>query len=141
MHTMQVHHSVHHRALPGRGFGQWPCAPVSSHNVQGQHYRHGQGVAQPQLCRVLAPEASSVAAPSSSPQHGRLQPADLISQVARPVNADMVQMNRNLRSIVGERHPMLMAAADQIFGAGGKKLRPMIVFLVARATADLAGME
>uniref|UniRef100_A0A383WLT2 Solanesyl diphosphate synthase n=1 Tax=Tetradesmus obliquus TaxID=3088 RepID=A0A383WLT2_TETOB len=53
----------------------------------------------------------------------------------------MVQMNRNLRNIVGERHPMLMAAADQIFGAGGKKLRPMIVFLVARATANLAGMD
>lgn len=53
----------------------------------------------------------------------------------------MVQMNSNLRHIVGDRSPMLMAAADQIFGAGGKKLRPMIVFLVARATAHMAGMQ
>jgi all-trans-nonaprenyl-diphosphate synthase len=53
----------------------------------------------------------------------------------------MLQMNHNLRHIVGDRSPMLMAAADQIFGAGGKKLRPMIVFLVARATAHMAGMK
>jgi geranylgeranyl pyrophosphate synthase len=50
-------------------------------------------------------------------------------------------MNENLRNVVGNRHPMLMAAADQIFGAGGKKLRPMLVFLVARATAQLAGLR
>lgn len=29
---------------------------------------------------------------------------------------------------------MLMAAADQIFGAGGKKIRPMLVLLVSYAT-------
>jgi len=46
-------------------------------------------------------------------------------------------MNTNLKNVVGNRHPMLMAAAEQIFGAGGKKLRPVIVFLVARATANL----
>lgn len=51
----------------------------------------------------------------------------------------MEQMAENLRNIVGNRHPLLLAAAEQIFGAGGKKLRPAIVFLVARATADLMG--
>jgi len=34
---------------------------------------------------------------------------------------------------------MLMAAADQIFGAGGKKMRPVLCFLVARATPACAG--
>lgn len=71
----------------------------------------------------------------------KMRPADLISEIVLPVSQDMEQMNRNLKSIVGDRHPMLMAAAEQIFGAGGKKLRPMIVFLVARATAHMAGLE
>lgn len=68
-------------------------------------------------------------------------PASLLAEITVPVEADMEQMNRNLKSMVGNRHPMLMAAADQIFGAGGKKLRPMIVLLVARATAELAGLR
>ncbi|KAI8472316.1 MAG: chloroplast Clp protease [Monoraphidium minutum] len=50
-------------------------------------------------------------------------------------------MNERLRSIVGERHPVLLAAADQIFGAGGKKLRPMTVLLMARATMELGGLS
>jgi hypothetical protein len=37
---------------------------------------------------------------------------------AAPVAADMKKMNENLLSVVGDRHPMLMAAAEQIFGAG-----------------------
>jgi len=36
---------------------------------------------------------------------------------------------------------LYLAAADQIFGAGGKRLRPALVFLVARATAALMNME
>ena len=63
------------------------------------------------------------------------------SEILAPVVADMQQLTVNLRSVVGERHPMLMAAADQIFGAGGKKLRPAIVFLVARATCEVAGLR
>lgn len=50
-------------------------------------------------------------------------------------------MNKNLRNIVGNRHPMLMAAAEQIFSAGGKKMRPMIVFLIAHATSAHMGMS
>lgn len=86
-------------------------------------------------------EAGAKVQPAAHVQLPRLQPADLISQIAAPVAEDMVQMNSNLRHIVGDRSPMLMAAADQIFGAGGKKLRPMIIFLVARATAHMAGMK
>ena len=56
------------------------------------------------------------------------------SQILAPVKADMEAMNANLRRIVGGRHPLLVQAADQIFGAGGKKLRPAIVFLASRAT-------
>ena len=63
------------------------------------------------------------------------------SEILGPVREDMTQMAENLRNIVGNRHPLLMAAADQIFGAGGKKLRPAIVFLVARATMQLGGLR
>ncbi|CAA0816360.1 Solanesyl diphosphate synthase 1 [Striga hermonthica] len=34
-----------------------------------------------------------------------------------------------------------MSAAEQIFGAGGKRIRPALVFLVARATAEIAGLK
>ena len=61
------------------------------------------------------------------------------SQILAPVKADMETMNANLRGIVGGRHPLLVQAADQIFGAGGKKLRPAIVFLASRATCACTG--
>ncbi|RZC45439.1 hypothetical protein C5167_038388 [Papaver somniferum] len=34
-----------------------------------------------------------------------------------------------------------MSAAEQIFGAGGKRMRPALVFLVARATAQIAELK
>eukprot|EP00238_Polyblepharides_amylifera_P009695 CAMPEP_0196579302 /NCGR_PEP_ID=MMETSP1081-20130531/19844_1 /TAXON_ID=36882 /ORGANISM="Pyramimonas amylifera, Strain CCMP720" /LENGTH=349 /DNA_ID=CAMNT_0041898835 /DNA_START=340 /DNA_END=1389 /DNA_ORIENTATION=+ len=64
-----------------------------------------------------------------------------LEEILAPVQKDMAQMNANLLSIVGDRHPMLKAAAEQIFGAGGKKVRPMLVFLVARATCQASGMK
>ena len=70
-------------------------------------------------------------------QPGNTNLADIID----PVKDDMEQMKVNLRNVVGERHPMLMAAADQIFGAGGKRLRPMLCFLVAKATNDAMGLR
>ena len=63
-----------------------------------------------------------------------------IDDITAPVMADMEQMRMNLRDIVGRKNPLLLAAADQIFGAGGKRLRPVLVFLVARATAQLMEM-
>ncbi|PNH05603.1 Solanesyl diphosphate synthase 1 [Tetrabaena socialis] len=70
-----------------------------------------------------------------------VSPANLLSEILAPVKADVEQMNLNLRNVVGNRHPMLMAAAEQIFSAGGKKLRPVIVFLVAHSTAQREGMN
>merc|ERR1712070_649233 len=60
-----------------------------------------------------------------------------IDAITAPVMADMEQMRMNLRDIIGRKNPLLIAAADQIFGAGGKRLRPVLVLLVARATAAL----
>ena len=61
--------------------------------------------------------------------------------VQSPVAQDMATCRQNLLNVVGQRHPMLLAAADQIFSAGGKRVRPLIVFLVARATCALSSMR
>ena len=63
------------------------------------------------------------------------------SEILAPVREDMEQLTVNLKAVVGERSNLLKAAADQIFGAGGKRLRPAIVFMVSRATAKYAGMR
>jgi all-trans-nonaprenyl-diphosphate synthase len=88
---------------------------------------------------VVVPVSSEAAA--IHPPIERPSPAQLLEEIVEPVAADMDTMNQNLRHIVGDRHPMLLAAADQIFGAGGKKLRPMVVLLMARATAEMAGLR
>ncbi|KAL2636063.1 hypothetical protein R1flu_007542 [Riccia fluitans] len=64
-----------------------------------------------------------------------------LNAILAPVADDLKVMNENLQKIVGEENPLLMAAADQIFSAGGKRLRPAMVFLVSRATALLAGLD
>lgn len=57
------------------------------------------------------------------------------------VAEDLQILNQNLKSIVGAENPVLMSAAEQIFGAGGKRMRPALVFLVSRATAELVGLK
>jgi all-trans-nonaprenyl-diphosphate synthase len=51
-----------------------------------------------------------------------------------PVEADLRLLTDNLKQLVGARHPILYAAAEHLFGAGGKRVRPAIVLLIARAT-------
>lgn len=51
-----------------------------------------------------------------------------------PVEADLRLLTDNLKQLVGARHPILYAAAEHLFGAGGKRIRPAIVLLLARAT-------
>lgn len=51
-----------------------------------------------------------------------------------PVEADLVELQRNITQLVGAQHPVLGAAAEHLFEARGKGLRPAIVLLVARAT-------
>lgn len=51
-----------------------------------------------------------------------------------PVEADLDLLTENLKQLVGARHPILYAAAEHLFGAGGKRLRPAIVLLLSRAT-------
>lgn len=95
---------------------------------------------------ALAPlplSASASPSPPPTPPAPAPTPMGVVDSAAilAPVAGDMEAMNANLRAVVGDRHPMLVAAAEQIFGAGGKRLRPALVFLVARATADMMGLR
>jgi all-trans-nonaprenyl-diphosphate synthase len=56
-----------------------------------------------------------------------------------PVEADLELLTQTLKDLIGARHPILYAAAEHLFGAGGKRLRPAVVLLVSRAT--LPGQE
>ncbi len=51
-----------------------------------------------------------------------------------PVEDDLRLLTENLKNLIGARHPILYAAADHLFGAKGKRVRPAIVILVSRAT-------
>ncbi|KAM0826134.1 hypothetical protein ACQ4PT_069083 [Festuca glaucescens] len=64
-----------------------------------------------------------------------------VSSLLDVVLDDLLQLNNNLKSLVGAENPVLVSAAEQIFGAGGKRLRPALVFLVSRATAELVGLS
>jgi all-trans-nonaprenyl-diphosphate synthase len=56
-----------------------------------------------------------------------------------PVEDDLSLLTENLKNLIGARHPILYAAAEHLFGARGKRVRPAIVLLVSRAT--LPGQE
>jgi all-trans-nonaprenyl-diphosphate synthase len=51
-----------------------------------------------------------------------------------PVEADLYVLTENLKKLIGARHPILYAAAEHLFGAKGKRVRPAIVLLISRAT-------
>ena len=51
-----------------------------------------------------------------------------------PVEKDLQILTDNLKQLIGARHPILGAAAEHLFEAGGKRIRPAIVLLVSRAT-------
>ncbi|WOK99262.1 hypothetical protein Cni_G07974 [Canna indica] len=64
-----------------------------------------------------------------------------VSSLLEVVSDDLKRLNENLKSILGAENPLLVAAAEQIFGAGGKRIRPALVFLVSRATAQITGLR
>ncbi|MBD2325735.1 solanesyl diphosphate synthase [Alkalinema sp. FACHB-956] len=57
-----------------------------------------------------------------------------VASLFAPVEADLSVMTENLKQLIGAQHPILYAAAEHLFGAGGKRVRPAIVLLVSRAT-------
>ncbi|MBD2099367.1 solanesyl diphosphate synthase [Leptolyngbya sp. FACHB-261] len=57
-----------------------------------------------------------------------------VTSLFAPVEAELSALSANLKKLVGARHPILYAAAEHLFEAQGKGLRPAIVLLIAQAT-------
>ncbi len=57
-----------------------------------------------------------------------------VTSLFDPVEADLLVLNQNLKTLVGARHPILYAAAEHLFGAEGKRMRPAVVLLISRGT-------
>ncbi|CAN1845293.1 Solanesyl diphosphate synthase 1, chloroplastic [Linum perenne] len=93
-------------------------------------------------CRSVSTKSADVPSEASSEvllnvERGQISLTKLFEVVAE----DLLILNQNLKSIVGAENPVLMSAAEQIFGAGGKRMRPALVFLVSRATAQMSGLK
>ncbi len=58
-----------------------------------------------------------------------------VAELLQPVESDLDTLLADLRSLIGAGHPILQAAAEHLFAAGGKRLRPGIVLLLSRAVA------
>lgn len=56
-----------------------------------------------------------------------------VTELLQPVELDLETLLSDLRSLIGAGHPILQAAAEHLFSAGGKKIRPGIVLLISRA--------
>jgi len=52
-----------------------------------------------------------------------------------PLNSiknEIEQLNRNLNKMIATDNPILYAAAEQLFNAGGKRIRPTLIFLISQ---------
>ena len=58
-----------------------------------------------------------------------------VAELLQPVEVDLETLLSDLRHLIGAGHPILQAAAEHLFSAGGKRLRPGIVLLISRALA------
>ncbi|PON98575.1 Solanesyl diphosphate synthase [Trema orientale] len=66
---------------------------------------------------------------------------DIMLKQSSHVKIEHLLSDLSFDQVVGAENPVLMSAAEQIFGAGGKRMRPALVFLVSRATAELVGLK
>lgn len=56
-----------------------------------------------------------------------------VAELLQPVELDLESLLADLRALIGAGHPILQAAAEHLFAAGGKRLRPGLVLLLSRA--------
>ncbi|QEY31463.1 solanesyl diphosphate synthase [Synechococcus sp. RSCCF101] len=61
---------------------------------------------------------------------------ETVAELLQPVEDDLETLLSDLRSLIGAGHPILQAAAEHLFTAGGKRIRPGIVLLLARSLAQ-----
>nr|YP_010196790.1 prenyl transferase [Gracilaria cliftonii]UAD84594.1 prenyl transferase [Gracilaria cliftonii] len=58
----------------------------------------------------------------------------LVPKILPSVEKDLLILENNLQKMVSAKHPILYAAAEHLFSAGGKRIRPTIILLIALAT-------
>ena len=58
-----------------------------------------------------------------------------VTELLQPVEKDLENLVLELKNLIGAGHPILQAAAEHLFSAGGKRLRPGIVLLISKAIA------
>ncbi len=56
-----------------------------------------------------------------------------VTELLKPVEKDLEDLLKDLQNLIGADHPILQAAAEHLFSAGGKQLRPGIVLLISKA--------
>ncbi len=56
-----------------------------------------------------------------------------VTELLQPVEMDLQDLLTDLRVLIGSGHPILQAAAEHLFSAGGKRIRPGIVLLLSKA--------
>nr|ARX95875.1 prenyl transferase [Thorea hispida] len=61
-----------------------------------------------------------------------IQPKNIFSIL----NNELENLNINLTNMIGARHPILYAASQYLFNAGGKRIRPIIIMLISQATSN-----
>ena len=64
-----------------------------------------------------------------------------VTELLQPVETDLETLLGDLRSLIGAGHPILQAAAEHLFSAGGKRIRPGIVLLISRALSTSGGLS
>nr|YP_009510454.1 prenyl transferase [Gracilaria caudata]YP_010196171.1 prenyl transferase [Gracilaria caudata]AXI96127.1 prenyl transferase [Gracilaria caudata]UAD83568.1 prenyl transferase [Gracilaria caudata] len=58
----------------------------------------------------------------------------ILPKILPSVQKDLLILETNLQKMVSAKHPILYAAAEHLFSAGGKRIRPTIIFLIAFST-------
>ncbi|KAL5731869.1 tRNA dimethylallyltransferase [Ranunculus cassubicifolius] len=140
--------------LRGTGLDLFACGCSSS----GWVYKDGSTGARKLRCNPIVKEVAQCRAvsPAKAPEavlnvvaKDPKSTLDTKPKTSSPVSIlsllevvadDLQTLNKNLQSIIGAENPVLISAAEQIFSAGGKRMRPALVFLVSRATAEMKNL-
>nr|YP_010198627.1 prenyl transferase [Gracilaria pacifica]UAD87043.1 prenyl transferase [Gracilaria pacifica] len=58
----------------------------------------------------------------------------IVPRILPNIHKDLLILETNLKKMVSAKHPILYAAAEHLFSAGGKRIRPTIILLIALST-------
>ena len=75
-----------------------------------------------------------LATPVSAPElPAAASPADMLQEALAPISADLLLVDRTIRKRLDSDVALINTISDYIVGAGGKRLRPAVLLLIARA--------